>query len=154
MALNSASIEKTGAWYGLLDGICLIAFAVLLRLTGLDDVPSLRFGFIIISLIFICMSISSLKQGRHGKINYLQGIGAGAITSIVSSLMLAFFTMAVVQFGDTRFMEIMRNENMMGEHLTVSTVFMVITIIGIVGGTLTAYIAMQFFKRPDHKLSN
>ena len=154
MALNSASIEKTGGWYGFLNGICLILFGVLLQVTGLADVPVLRFGFILISVIFICMSIYSLKRGRQGRLNYLQGIGVGAITSIIGSLMFAVFTVINIMYLGSDIMEVIRNENIMGEHVTVSSVFMIITMIGFVGGALTAYIAMQYFKRPDHKLTN
>lgn len=154
MALNSASIEKTGGWYGFLNGICLIAFGFILQLFGLTDVPILRFGFIIIGVVFICMAIYSLKRGRHGRLNYLQGIGVGAIASIVGSLMFAVFTVLNVMFFGSRIMEVIRNENIMGEHVTVSSIFMIITMIGFVGGTLAAYIAMQYYKRPDHKLTN
>ncbi len=154
MALNSASIEKTGGWYGFLNGICLIVFALILQLANLTDVPILRFGFIIISVIFICIGIKSLKKGRAGRLNYLQGIGVGAITSIVGTLLFAIFTVINILYINPEIMEVIRNENIMGEHVTVSSVFMIITMIGFVGGTLTAYIAMQYFKRPDHKLTN
>ena len=154
MALNSASIEKTGGWYGFLNGVCLILFGIILQVTGLVDVPLLRFGFIIISVIFICMSIHSLKWGRQGRLNYLQGIGVGALTSIIGSLMFAVFTIINIMYFGSNIMEVIRNENIMGEHVTVSSVFMIITMIGFVGGALTAYIAMQYYKRPDHKLTN
>lgn len=154
MALNSASIEKTGGWYGFLNGICLIVFGLLLQVANLVEVPLLRFGFIIISVVFICMSIASLKRARQGRLNYLQGIGVGAITSIVGSLMFAIFTVVNILFFNSHIMDIIRNENIMGEHVTVSSVFMIITMIGFVGGALTAYIAMQYYKRPDHRFSN
>src|SRR5688572_9497167 len=114
MALNSASIEKTGGWYGFLNGICLILFGVLLQVTGLADVPVLRFGFILISVIFICMSIYSLKRGRKGMLNYLQGIRVGAITSIIGSLMFAVFTVINIMYLGSDIMEVIRNENIMG----------------------------------------
>jgi hypothetical protein len=151
MALNSPSLEKTGAWYGFLNGICLIIYAVLLQLLNLTEVPLLRVGFIIISLIFICLAISSLKQGRDGKILYLHGLGVGAVTSIVSSVMFGIFTIINIQFFNSHIMDVLRNENIMAEHLTVSSVFMVITMFGIVGGVIGAFIAMQYFKNPDHK---
>src|SRR6478736_6409732 len=154
MALNSASIEKSGGWYGFLNGVCLIVFGVLLQVLNLLEVPILRFGFIIISVIFICMAIASLKRARQGRLNYLQGIGVGAITSIVGSLMFAVFTVVNIMFFNSRIMDIIRNENIMGEHVTISSVIMIITMIGFVGGTLTAYIAMQYYKRPDHRMSN
>ena len=153
MALNSASIEKTGGWYGFLNGICLIVFGIILQATGLVVVPILRFGFLIISVIFICMAISSLKRGRQGRLNYLQGIGVGAITSIIGSLMFAIFTVINIMYFGSKILEVIQNENIMGQHVTISSVFMVITMIGFVGGALTAYIAMQYFKRPDHKLT-
>jgi uncharacterized membrane protein len=151
MALNSSSLEKTGAWYGFLNGLCLIAYALFLQLMNLVEVPILRFGFIIISVIFICMAISSLKQGRAGKLNYLPGIGVGAVTSIVATLMFDFFTIINIMYFNSRIMDILRSENIMGEHITIATVSMVITMIGFAGGTITAYIAMQYFKRADHK---
>ena len=153
MALHSSSLEKTGAWYGFLNGICLIIFALILQLTDLVRVPSLRFGFIIISVIFICMSIVSLKRGREGHLNYLQGIGVGSVTSIVASLMFAIFTLINVEFFGSKILSILEDENVMGQHITVSSIFLVITMIGFVGGTITAYIAMQYYKRPDHKLT-
>jgi hypothetical protein len=154
MALNSASIEKTGGWYGFLNGVCLVLFGVILQVAGLVDVPILRFGFIFISVVFICLSISSLKRGRHGRLNYLTGIGVGAITSIIGSLIFAIFTVINILYLGSNIMEIIRSENIMGEHVTISSVFMIITMIGFVGGALTAYIAMQYYKRPDHKLTN
>jgi uncharacterized membrane protein YsdA (DUF1294 family) len=154
MALNSPSLEKTGAWYGFLNGICLIIYAVLLQVLNLVDVTILRVGFIIISLIFICLSISSLKQGRSGKILYLSGLGVGAVTSIVSSVLFGVFTLINIQFFNSQIMDVLRNENIMAEHLTLSSVFMVITMFGIVGGVIGAFIAMQYFKNPDHKVTD
>jgi hypothetical protein len=51
MALNSASLEKTGGWYGFLNGVALIVYALILQLANLVSVPILRFGFIIIFLL-------------------------------------------------------------------------------------------------------
>jgi hypothetical protein len=153
MALHSASIEKTGAWYGFLNGLCLIIYGILLQVTNLVEVPILRAGFIIITVIFICMAIVSLKRGREGRLDYLQGIGVGTLTSIVSSLMFAIFTLINIQFFNSRIIDVMRSENLMSENLTISTVFMVITMIGFVGGAITSFIAMQYYKRPDHKLT-
>jgi hypothetical protein len=153
MALNSPSIEKTGAWYGFLNGICLIAYGLLLELANLVHLPILRTGFIIISVIFICISIASLKRGREGRLDYLQGIAVGSITSIVSCLMFAIFTLINIQFFNSNIMDILRDENMLGSRLTVSSVFMFITMLGFAGGAITSFIAMQYFKRPDHKLT-
>jgi hypothetical protein len=154
MALNSPSLEKTGAWYGFLNGICLIIYAVLLQVLNLVDIPILRVGFIIISLIFICLAISSLKQGRGGKILYLSGLGVGAVTSIVSSILFGAFTILNIQFFNSHIMDVLRSENILAEHLTISSVFMVITMFGIVGGVIGAFIAMQYFKNPDHKVTD
>ncbi|MBK0402825.1 hypothetical protein I5M27_07490 [Adhaeribacter sp. BT258] len=153
MALHSASIEKTGAWYGFLNGLCLIVYGIFLQVTNLVEVPLLRVGFMIVTIVFICMAIVSLKRGRDGRLDYLQGIGVGTLTSIISCLMFAFFTLINIQFFSSRIIDILRSENMMGENLTVSTVFMVITMIGFVGGAITSFIAMQYYKRPDHKLT-
>ncbi|KAA9332850.1 hypothetical protein [Adhaeribacter soli] len=153
MALNSVSIEKTGGWYGFLNGLALIAYALILQITHLADVPILRFGFLVISVIFICMSISSLKQARGGMVRYLQGIAVGSVTSIVATVMFAFFTVINIQFFGSNIIEILQSENTMGEHLTLTSVFLVITMIGIPGGVLTSFIVMQYFKRPDHKFS-
>ncbi|MFC5270050.1 hypothetical protein [Adhaeribacter terreus] len=153
MALNSASIEKTGAWYGFLNGLCLIIYGVLLQITNLVEVPLLRVGFILITVVFICMAILSLKRGREGRLDYLQGIGVGTLTSIVGSLMFAIFTLINIQFFGSNIINVLRSENVMGENLTLSTVFMVITMIGFVGGAITSFIAMQYYKRPDHKLT-
>ena len=57
-------------------------------------------------------------------------------------------------FFGSRIMDVIRNENIMGEHVTVSSIFMIITMIGFVGGSLASYIAMQYYKRPDHRISN
>lgn len=154
MALNSASLEKTGGWYGFLNGLALIAYGLILQLTNLVEVPILRFGFIIITVVFICISIASLKSALSGRLDYLQGIGVGSVTAIVSSVMFAIFTVINVQFFGSRIINVLQDENIMGQHLTIGMLFFVITMIGIVGGAITAYIAMQYFKRPDHKLSN
>src|SRR5688572_16994121 len=154
MALNSPSLEKTGGWYGFLNGIFLIIYAVLLRLLNLVDIPLLRVGFIFISLIFICLAISSLKQGRGGKIIYLSGLGVGAVTSIVASIMFGVFTILNIQFFNSRIMDVLRSENIIAEHLTISSVCMVITMFGIVGGVIGSFIAMQYFKNPDHKVAD
>lgn len=153
MASSSASIEKTGLRFGIIAGIAHIIFALILHLTGLSDVPSLRFGFIIIGIIFICSAIKAVKNGRDGKLNYLQGIGAGFITSLVSSFMLGLFILLAVSFFNSNIMDILRNENLLGEHITPGQVFMVITMIGMIGGALVGFIAMQWYKRPDHKLT-
>jgi steroid 5-alpha reductase family enzyme len=153
MALNSTSLEKTGAWYGFLNGLCLVIYGLILQFADLVSVPILRIGFLIISLIFICMSIVSLKRGRAGHLNYLQGIGVGAVTSMVGSFLFAVFTLINIEFFGSKILSILEDENVMGQHITVSSIFLVITMVGFVGGAITAYIAMQYYKSPDHKLT-
>ncbi|HSI90994.1 MAG TPA: hypothetical protein VK927_07745 [Adhaeribacter sp.] len=153
MAYNSSSLEKTGIWYGFLAGLCLIVFGIILQLTNLIHVPLLRFGFLLINIFFICLSIYSLKQGRDGNLHYLHGIGVGSITSIVATLMFAFFTLINVMVFGSDIIDVLRDEYAFGEYITLSSVFMTITMIGIVGGAITSFIAMQYFKMPDHKLT-
>ena len=86
-------------------------------------------------------------------VRYLQGIAVGSVTSIVATVMFAFFTVINVEFFGSNIIEILQNENTLGQHLTLTSIFLVITMIGIPGGALTSYIAMQFFKRPDHKFT-
>jgi hypothetical protein len=99
------------------------------------------------------MAISSLKTAKDGRLNYIQGLGVGTVTAIVASVIFGIFSVINVLYFGSDIINVLRSENIFGEHLTVSAIFWVITMIGIPGGMITSFIAMQWFKRPDHTMT-
>ena len=142
--------ERFGIRYGLFVGVGYIAFFLLMKVLGLHEKPQLAYLNGIILAIGVVLGIKAYKTSVNGNIDYLPGIGVGFMVSLVSSIILGLFFIAYSSI-DKEFVASMQARNLYGLDMSVIMTFLVIIMQGTVGGTIIGFIAMQYFKRADHR---
>jgi hypothetical protein len=145
------SVRRTGTKYGFFTGLVYILYFLLLAVTNLIRVVELHFLAGLILVVGVVVAISRFKAARNGMIEYFQGLGLGLTVGLIASLLYA-----VVQvIGDYLFNMIFtapyRSGDFFHSDLAIWMHVFAWIIFGIIIGTLTAFIAMQWFKRPSHQ---
>jgi hypothetical protein len=148
-------MEKIGIKYGLFTAAGLIIYFLLMKLIGLSHIVELRFVNGIIMAIGITLAIKGYKDSVHGMIGYFKGLLVGLITSVVATLLFAAFMLVFIKMLDHSLLEVLSANRYFGDRLEVTpgiVIFTVLFLEGIISGFMISFIAMQWFKRRDHKV--
>lgn len=149
-------MEKIGIKYGLLTALGLVLYFLLMKVVGLVHIVELRFLNAIILTTGIILAIKALKNMKQGKMKYLQGIGVAYITALVATILFASFMALYIKTFDDNLLEVLTAEDLFGERMSVTpglVVFIVLMLEGMISGFMIGFIAMQWFKSPDHKVA-
>lgn len=148
-------MEKIGLKYALFTALGLISYFMLMKLVGLEDKIQLRFLNGLIMAVGVTMAIRAYKRSVHGNIGYFHGLGVGIITSIFSTLLFSAFMLVYIKVFDDQLLHVLAGNQYMGEGVSITPgliIFMVLMLEGVISGFMIAFIAMQWFKRRDHKV--
>lgn len=148
-------MENVGLKYGLFTALALIVYFLLMKLVGLEQVIELRFLNGLIMAAGVTLSIRAFKQKQNGQIGYFQGLGTGIITSALATVIFAVFMVIYIKAFDNSLLEVLAGDQFFGERMTITpgiVIFMVLMLEGIISGFMVSFIAMQWFKRRDHKV--
>lgn len=148
-------MEKVGLKYGIFTAAGLIVYFLVMALIGLEDIVELRFLNIVIMAIGVVIAIRSYKQLVDGNIRYFRGLGVGFITASVATLLFAVFMLVYIKTFDHSLLEVLTADEYFGERMMVTpgvVIFMVLVVEGLISGYFLSFIAMQYFKRRDHKV--
>ncbi|MFA1771591.1 DUF4199 family protein [Rufibacter glacialis] len=154
MEQRRATVQKTGTYFGVMTGIAAIIYIVLIKLLGLIENVSLHFLTGIILVVGVCLAIKRHKIANHGKLGYLEGIGVGFFVGLVSSVLFSLFQVVVNKIFDLALSYPYMVDDTSGNEQATWLVGVIWVLMGVVIGAFVGYIAMQFFKRPDHKLTS
>ncbi len=143
--------ERVGIRYGLWIGVAYIAFFLLMKVLGLHERTEVSYINGVFLITGIVLALRYYRQATHNRVDYLPGLGVGFLASLVSSIILALFFIGYSTF-DKEFASHVMTANLYGMQLSVLMIFLVIILQGTVAGTFIGFIAMQLFKRPDHKI--
>jgi hypothetical protein len=153
MASSNITYQKVSLKYGIIVGIVHIVYFLLMWVLGLTDVIELSFISGLFLIIGIVVAISSFKKAKNGMIEYFQGLGIGATVGVVSAVIVAIFLMIFVSILDADYLESLQASSLFPESLSKLSLFVLTIVYGTVPGLLIAFIAMQWFKSPDHTMS-
>ena len=148
-------MEKIGLKYGLLTAVGLIIYFLLMKLIGLSHIVELRFVNGIIMAIGVSLAIRGHKKRVHGMIGYFKGLGVGVITSVVATVLFAAFMLIFIKTVDQNLLDVLSADRYFGERMQVTpgiVIFSVLLLEGVISGFMISFIAMQWFKRRDHKV--
>jgi hypothetical protein len=140
--------------YGLYITLACVAYFLILRLVGMHFEIGLSLLNGVIMSIGILLVIKNFKRAKDGQINYLEGLGLGFMTSAVAALLFGAFIILYSMVIDTKFLESTTANEFFGENISKLTMFTYVVLEMLISGSLAAFVFMQYFKRPDHKLSN
>jgi len=148
-------MEKTGLKYGLLTAVALLVYFFLMKLLGLVRIIELRFLNGIIMAIGITLAIKAYKQMVHGNISYFKGLATGLITSVVATVVFAALMVFYVKTAGHSLVEMLSSERYFGEQIESTpgvVIFSVLLLEGVISGFMISFIAMQWFKKRQHKV--
>ncbi|MCC9167619.1 DUF4199 domain-containing protein [Pontibacter harenae] len=150
-------MEKIALKYGLMTAAALILYFLLMRLLSLAHVVELRYLNAVILAIGVVMALKGYRNRLEGGIPYFKGIGSGVLTAITATLLFAVFMLLYVKALDDSFVDVLSAEELFGGRVEGTpgiVVFSVLMLEGVVSGFFISFIAMQWFKRRNHKLPN
>jgi ABC-type Co2+ transport system permease subunit len=148
-------MEKIGLKYGLFTAFGLIGYFLLMKLFGLELVIGLRFFNGLIMAVGVTMAIRARKKSLKGNIGYFQGLGTGILTAVLATVVFAVFMVVYIKVFDNALLKVLAGDQFFGDRVAITpgvVIFMVLVLEGIISGFMVSFIAMQWFKRPDHKV--
>jgi hypothetical protein len=150
MASEKVSYGMIAIKYGIFTGLAHIGFFLIMRLLNLQNRIELSLLSGIFLVIGIVIAISSYKRALNGMIPYLKGIAIGGTVGVVSSSLLALFLVLYLTVLDPEYLSNLQVSSLFPESISLMAVFGMTIVYGSIPGVLIAFIAMQWFKRPDH----
>jgi hypothetical protein len=153
MASSNVSYQKVSIKYGILVGIAHIIYFLLMRVFGLLHIVELSFLSALFLIVGICVAIVRFKRAKNGMINYFQGLAIGATVGVVSSTVLALFLVLYISLFDATYLQNLQASSYFPEGLSMLSLFVITIIYGSWPGFWLAFIAMQWYKAPDHTMS-
>ena len=137
--------RKVSVRAGVLSGIALIGFFLLMKLLSLHYILELRYANIVFLYFGILFAITQRKK-YQGEIEYLPGLMDGLKTTAICVLMFAVFFVSYLLFLDTDFMLYLQQEAPLAEFMTPWTVAGVLLIEGFISGGIITFCLMQYYK--------
>ncbi len=153
MAFRKVSFQNLAIKYGLWVGVAHVAFFLFMRLLNQIQNISLSFLSSIFVIIGIVMALAKYKKLNAGKLEYFTGLAIGTITAAVSSLILGLFLVFFVIVVDRTYLDALSASGLFPEGLSIISMFLVTLLEGTIPGFIVAFIAMQWFKRRDHAVT-
>jgi hypothetical protein len=153
MTSEKISYQRVSLKYGLIVGIAHIAYFLLMGLLDLHNIIELSFISSLFLIVGIVMAITNFKRAKNGMINYFQGLGIGVTTGVVSSALLAIFLVIYISLIDSSYLMNLQASSLFPEGLSLLALFALTIVYGSWPGFFIAFIAMQWFKRPDHTMT-
>ncbi|MDO7853715.1 DUF4199 domain-containing protein [Hymenobacter convexus] len=105
METNTTSVTTTSVAvrYGVLTGLLSIIFSFILFVTHADQSP-VRWLSLAILVGGMVLAHNAYKQGNQGFMNYSEGLGIGAIMSLISGTLSTAFSYVYMNFVDPDYM--------------------------------------------------
>jgi len=153
MAPSNVTYQKVSIKYGIFVGIAHILYFLMMDLLNLLNVIELSFLSGIFLVIGIVVAISRFKRAKNGLINYFQGLAIGATVGVVSSTVLALFLVIYITFFDATYLLNLQSSYLFPQSLSLLSLLVITIIYGSWPGFWLAFIIMQWFKNPDHTIS-
>ena len=133
---------------------CIIYFLIM-RLLGLHfmaELSLLNGVLVVIGIYFALRSYKKAKDDHQQRLEYLEGLGLGLVTSVVAGLAFgAFMVLYALLISDNFMQETTANEYF--GKLSYFSLFGYVVIELIISGFISGFVFMQLFKPANHKLT-
>lgn len=97
---NKVSISQIGIRYGLITGLIMIVYGLILQLAGLATNTWLSSISYVILIVMIVLAHKDFKEGGDGFLSLGQGIGIGTLLSLVGGVLSSIFSYIYLKFVD------------------------------------------------------
>ena len=103
--LERSSVKSVSIKWGLILGVILIAFGLIIQMAGLignQGVSMITYVFVIAA---IYMAHKAFKDDGDGFMSYGQGLGIGTLTVLIGSVVSSIFSYINMKFIDTTILD-------------------------------------------------
>lgn len=145
--MSKYSIEKIGLRYGVYAAVAYILFFIIMQVVGLAHFYWLRALNYVFLFSAVFMAIKNYKNAHKDTFAYLNGIGVGVVTSVISCLIFAVFLCIYLEAINPDFMAAIKENEMFGQYLNPYIAAAAILFEGSFSGIATAFILMPYFKK-------
>jgi Protein of unknown function (DUF4199) len=137
---NSGRIPEN---YGLKIAGGLIAFFLLMKITGLVHIYELRFLNVIIQVAGIYYALKKFRETHGQHINYFRALVTGVSAGAISSLIFAIFLFGYLMIDQSLMLDIIEKEPM-GRYLNPYIAAFMVALEGIFSGLLFTFILINY----------
>ncbi|WP_299680203.1 hypothetical protein [uncultured Tenacibaculum sp.] len=130
---------------GLLIYSCIVAFFLLMKVLGLDNVSELRF----LNFLFVFYGVNrAIKQNidLNEQESYFNNFYVGFGSSVIGIALTIIGLIVYVGFIDSSFMSVLENSSLWGKELSLEMVVFALSIEGTASSVMCSFILMQYYK--------
>ena len=140
-------MRTNGVFHGLLTGIALIVYFLLMKLLGLEENFSLRlFNFVIVvGGIYYALRSAIVKSKTSS--TYFQGLITGFRTTLVAVALFTIFMAVYVKVIDPSFVKVLEESGIWDADLSLAQAAFAVVIEGVTSGVVISFVWMQRFKK-------
>lgn len=123
----------------------VVAFFLLMKLLGLDNVSELRF----LNFFFVLFGVNRAIKTNielNNENSYIHNLAIGFATSAIGVALTILGLIIYVNFMDSNFMIVLENSHFWGKNLNLFMVVFALTIEGIASSLICSFILMQYYK--------
>lgn len=129
--------------YGLRIAIGLIAFFMLMKVSGLSHHAELRLLNLFILVGGVYFALRRFKKTHEDRLNYFRALVIGVATAAVGSLVFAVFLFLYMQ-ADVDLMQSIRDNEPMGRYLNPYIASFIVALEGVFSGLLVTFILINY----------
>jgi len=107
---DKVTVSQIGLRYGLIVGLVLVVFSLILQMTGLATnnwISSINYIFIIIGIV---LAHKAFKEGGDGYMSIGQGLGIGTLLSLIAGILSSIFVFIYIKFIDDSMMQLIKDK--------------------------------------------
>jgi hypothetical protein len=138
--------------YGYYVAAGLIAYFLLMKLSGLSHHVELRFTNLVILVAGVYYALKAFKRSHQGSLNYFRGLIVGVATSAIASLLFGLFLFFYMQL-DTTLMESIINNEPMGRYLNPYIASFIVMLEGFFSGFLVTFVLLNWVTTDEVNMS-
>ncbi|MFC6999877.1 DUF4199 domain-containing protein [Rufibacter roseus] len=154
MEQRRVTVQRTGTYYGIMTGIAAVIYMAIVKMIGQMENSTFHFLTGVILVVGVVWAIKGHKERLNGRIKYLEGIGVAFFVGLVSSVIFTIVQVLVDSLFDMAYSYPYYADNGAEDSSAIALIAITWIIFGIVVGPFVGYLAMQYFKSPDHKLTD
>ena len=134
--------------YGLKIAAGLIAYFLLMKVTGLSHIVELRLLNLLVLVVGVYFALKKFKD-THGKhLNYFLALATGVGTAAIGSLVFALFLFTWMSLDSSMMQEIINNEPM-GRYLNAYMAAFIVALEGVFSGLFVTFVLINYINTDE-----
>src|SRR5690606_24340011 len=129
--------------YGLRIAAGLIAYFILMKLTGLAHHVELRLLNLVILVIGVYLALKKLREANEYRLNYFRALITGFTTATIGSVLFAIFLFIYMKVDEGMMQAIIEGEPM-GRYLNAHIAAFIVALEGVFSGLLVTFVILNY----------